>query len=154
MPTTSVEPGVAAVVCSKRSCSSAGLPSTSRAAFARLRRAESWSVLAAVKLGDPAGLGQIADMPCLDLEVLASEVQDPFAPRRQVLRPLASHAPAGQDEEMLAVGYDEDRHLRRFAGLPAIGLEGDLALSAETTGTANGLKGGPAAQEMARYPII
>src|SRR5207248_4114078 len=96
--------------------------------IARLRRAESWSVLAAIKLGDPAGLGSIGDMPCLDLDVLASQVQDPSAPRRQVLRPLASHALAGQDEQMLPVGCDEDRHIRRFAGLPAIGFEGDLAL--------------------------
>jgi len=93
-----------------------------------LRGAELWSVFASVKLGYPAGFGPIADLPRYDLDVLASEVQDPLAPRREVLRPLASHALTGQDEQMIAVGYDEDRHIRRFAGLPAIGLESNLAL--------------------------
>ena len=76
-----------------------------------------------------AGFVRVGYMPRLDLDVDASEMQDPLAPRNQVLRPVASHAPARQDEQALAISHDEDCDVGGFAGLAAIRREGDLLLS-------------------------
>jgi hypothetical protein len=62
------------------------------------------------------------------MDVETSEVQDPIAPRREVLRPLPRHSLAAHDEETMAIGYDENRHIVRFAGLATEGRESDLSL--------------------------
>src|ERR1700680_741514 len=98
------------------------------ARLARLRRTESWSVLASVKLGNHACLARIDYVPRLDMDVETSEVQEPIAPRREILRPLRSHSLAGHDEEAMAIGDDENRHLVRFAGFTPEGRESDLSL--------------------------
>ena len=93
-----------------------------------LQRTESWSVLASVKLGNHACLARIDHVPRLDLDVETSELQDPIAPRREVLRPLPRHSLAAHDEEAMAVGHDENRHIVRFAGLAPVGRERDLSI--------------------------
>ena len=65
-------------------------------------------------------------MPRLDMDVETSELQDPIAPRREVLRPLPRHSLAAHDEEAMAIGHDENRHIVRLAGLAPEGRESDL----------------------------
>ena len=67
-------------------------------------------------------------MPRLDMDVEASEVQEPIAARCQVLRPLPRHSLAAHDEEAMAIGHDENRHIVRFAGLAPEGRERDLSI--------------------------
>ena len=67
-------------------------------------------------------------MPGLDIDVKTSEVQDPIAPRREVLRPLPRHSLAAHDEEAMAIGHDENRHTVRFAGLAPEGRKTDFSL--------------------------
>ena len=67
-------------------------------------------------------------MPRLERDVDTSEVQDPTAPRREVLGPLARHSLAAHDEEAMAIGHDENRHVVRFARLAPEGCESDLSL--------------------------
>jgi hypothetical protein len=62
------------------------------------------------------------------MDVEASKVQDPIAPRREVLRPLPRHSLAAHDEEAMAIGHDENRHIVRLAGLAPEGRESDLSL--------------------------
>jgi hypothetical protein len=62
------------------------------------------------------------------MDVETSEVENPIAPRREVLRPLPRHSLAAHDEEAMAIGHDENRHVVRFAGLAPEGRESDLAL--------------------------
>ena len=67
-------------------------------------------------------------MPRLDMDVETSEVQDPIAPRREVLRPLPRHSLAAQDKEAMAIGHDENRHIVGLSGLAPEGRENDLSL--------------------------
>ena len=67
-------------------------------------------------------------MPRPDMDVETSELQDPIAPRRKVLRPLPRHSLATNDEEAMAIGHDENRHLERLAGLAPEGRERDLSI--------------------------
>ena len=67
-------------------------------------------------------------MPRLERDVDTSEVQDPAAPRREVLGPLARHSLAAHDEEAMAIGHDENRHIVRFTGLAPEGRERDLSI--------------------------
>ena len=67
-------------------------------------------------------------MPRLDMDVEPAELQDPIAPRREVLRPLPRHSLAAHDEEAMAIGHDENRHIARFAGLAPEGRESDLSI--------------------------
>ena len=62
------------------------------------------------------------------MDVETSELQDPIAPRREVLRPLPRHSLAAHDEEAMAIGHDENRHIVRFAGLAPEGREPDLSI--------------------------
>jgi hypothetical protein len=62
------------------------------------------------------------------MDVETREVQDPIAPRREVLRPLPRHSLAAHDEEAMAIGHDENRHIVRFAGLAPEGRERDLSI--------------------------
>lgn len=93
------------------------------------RWSKSRAVLGSVKLENRTGFGRVAYVPRLDLDVDASEIQDPLAPRNQVLWPVASHALARQDEQALAIGHDEDCDVGGFAGLAAIRRERDLLLT-------------------------
>ena len=67
-------------------------------------------------------------MPRLDMDVETPEVQHPIASRREVPRPLPGHSLAAHDEEAMAIGHDENRHIVRFAGLAPEGRESDLSL--------------------------
>ena len=67
-------------------------------------------------------------MPRLDMDVETSEVQDPIASRREVLRPLPPHSLAAHDEEAMAIGHDENRYIVRLAGLAPEGRERDLSI--------------------------
>jgi len=67
-------------------------------------------------------------VPRLDMDVETSEVQNPIAPRREVLRPLPPHSLATHDEEAMAIGHDENRHLVRFASLAPERRKRDLSL--------------------------
>src|SRR5260370_42129113 len=96
--------------------------------LAWLRRTESWSVVASVKLGNHACLAKIDHVPRLDMDVETSEVQDPIAPRREVVRPLPRHSLAAHDEEAMAIGYDENRHIVRFVDLSPAGRQMNLSL--------------------------
>src|SRR5260370_10689821 len=96
--------------------------------LAWLRRTESWSVLASVKLGNHACLARIDHVPRLDMDVETSEMENPIATRREVLRPLPRHSLTAHDEEAMAIGHDENRHVVRFAGLAPEGRESDLSL--------------------------
>jgi hypothetical protein len=62
------------------------------------------------------------------MDVETSELENPIAPRREVLRPLPRHSLAAHDEEAMAIGHDENRHVVRFAGLAPEGRENDLSL--------------------------
>src|SRR5260370_39161174 len=95
--------------------------------LAWLRRTESWSVLASVKLGNHACLARIDHVPRLNKDVETSEVQDPIAPRHEVLRPLSRHSLAAHDEEAMPIGHDENRHIVRLARLAPEGRESDLS---------------------------
>jgi len=67
-------------------------------------------------------------VPRLDMDVETSEVQDPIAPRREVLRPLPRHSLTAHDEEAMAIGHDENRHIVRFASLAPESRERDLSI--------------------------
>jgi len=62
------------------------------------------------------------------MDVETSEVQDPIAPRPEVLRPLPRHSLAAHNEEAMAIGHDENRHIVRFAGLAPEGRKSGLSL--------------------------
>jgi hypothetical protein len=70
----------------------------------------------------------IDDVPRPDMDVETSEVQYPIAPRRKVLWPMPRHSLAAHDEEALATGHDENRHVVRFAGLAPEGRKSNLSL--------------------------
>ena len=68
-------------------------------------------------------------MPRLDIHVQTSEMKNPFASRNQVLRPVASHALAGQDEQTVAIRDNQDRYVGMFASVSAVRRQRDLLLT-------------------------
>src|SRR5260370_40784047 len=78
--------------------------------LAWLRRTESWSVLASVKLGNHACLARIDHVPRLDMDVETSEMEHPIATRRQVLRPLPRQSRTAHCAEAMAIAHDETLH--------------------------------------------